>query len=37
MLQFLKNENYAHKFSSRNSALYKFHIKTYLESLGSTY
>ena len=34
---FLRNKNYVHKTNSRNSALYKFHIKIYLESFVSIY
>ena len=35
---FLRNKNYVHKISSRNSTLlYKFHIKIYLESFVSIY
>ena len=37
MLQFFKNENYVLKITSRNSALYKFHINIYLESFIFTY
>ena len=34
---FLRNKDCVHKISSRNSALYKFHTKIYLESFVSIY
>ena len=36
LLQFLRKKNYAHKISSRNSVLYKFHINFFSESFVST-
>ena len=37
MLQFLRNKNYVHKISSRNSSLYTFYTKIYLKSFVSIY
>ena len=34
---FLRSRNYLHRISYRNSTLYKFHIKIYVESLASMY